>query len=54
MLLVSEGGAEAEAVAIDLSRERVEMMSRKPKERREMRGRTAEAEEDSGGIGPDM
>ena len=54
MVSVSEGEAGVEAVAIDLSRGRVEMMRRKTLRTRETRGRTGVAEEDSGGTGPDM
>ena len=54
--MFSVSGAEAEegAVAIDLSRGRVETMRRKTLTTRTRRGRTDEAEEDSGGIVPDM
>jgi len=51
---VSEGEAGEEAVAIDLSRERVETMRRKTPKTRGRRGRTGEEGEDSGGTGPDM
>ena len=54
MVSVSEGEAGEEAVAIDLSRERVETMRRKTPKTRGRTGRTGEEGEDSDGTGPDM
>lgn len=51
---VSEAEAEEGAVAIDLSRGRVETMRRKTLTTRTRRGRTGGAGGGSGGIVPDM
>ena len=54
MFSVSGAEAEAGAVAIDLSRGRVETMRRKTPKTRGRTGRTGEEGEDSDGTGPDM